>query len=159
MISSIEKLFDNYYNVLGKLGYIGQRETNTLLVSSFLMHYMMHKSSGISIQELRLIKRIFDCLGGTSCLSLDMPTGETSFISFTTQGDSSDSLFIIAPDGKLPTENINNNKIYLVPRLDEKGDPTNIYVEYFYTNNRWETLGESNSISNDTIDDIIKDII
>lgn len=40
----------------------------------------------------------------------------------------------------LPTENINPNKIYLVP--SETTGETNVYTEYTYKNGAWEKLGE-----------------
>ena len=40
----------------------------------------------------------------------------------------------------LPTENINDNKVYLV--LDSNGSEGNTYVEYLYVNGQWEELGK-----------------
>lgn len=42
----------------------------------------------------------------------------------------------------LPTENINDNKVYLV--LDSNGSEGNTYVEYLYVNGQWEELGKFN---------------
>jgi hypothetical protein len=39
----------------------------------------------------------------------------------------------------LPIENIDENKIYMVPTT---GGENNTYVEYLYTDGQWETLGE-----------------
>lgn len=41
---------------------------------------------------------------------------------------------------ELPTQNIETNKIYLVPGEDEKEN--NIYTEYLYVEDKWEILGE-----------------
>lgn len=41
---------------------------------------------------------------------------------------------------ELPTENINPNKIYLVP--SQTTGETNVYTEYTYKNGAWEKLGE-----------------
>ena len=40
----------------------------------------------------------------------------------------------------LPTENISDNKVYLV--LDSNGSEGNTYVEYLYVNGQWEELGK-----------------
>lgn len=53
------------------------------------------------------------------------------------------SLFIVPSDNKLPTADINPNKIYLIKK---DGTPTgNIYIEYMYVNSAWEQLGEYKS--------------
>ena len=40
----------------------------------------------------------------------------------------------------LPTENISDNKVYLL--LDSNGSEGNTYVEYLYVNGQWEELGK-----------------
>ena len=40
----------------------------------------------------------------------------------------------------LPTENISDNKVYLV--MDSNGSEGNTYVEYLYVNGQWEELGK-----------------
>ena len=40
----------------------------------------------------------------------------------------------------LPTENISDNKVYLV--IDSNGSEGNTYVEYLYVNGQWEELGK-----------------
>ena len=40
----------------------------------------------------------------------------------------------------LPTENVSDNKVYLV--LDSNGSEGNTYVEYLYVNGQWEELGK-----------------
>lgn len=40
----------------------------------------------------------------------------------------------------LPTENISDNKVYLL--LDSNGSEGNTYVEYLYVNGKWEELGK-----------------
>ena len=40
----------------------------------------------------------------------------------------------------LPTENISDNKVYLV--MDSNGSEGNTYVEYLYVNGKWEELGK-----------------
>ena len=40
----------------------------------------------------------------------------------------------------LPTENISDNKIYLV--IDSNGSEGNTYIEYLYVNGQWEELGK-----------------
>ena len=40
----------------------------------------------------------------------------------------------------LPTENISDNKVYLL--LDSNGSEENTYVEYLYVNGQWEELGK-----------------
>lgn len=152
MIEALKIMIDNYYNVLGKLGYIRQRETNTLLVLSFLWKFMCYKSNGITKDEIKKLSDMFECLIDNSCLSINIPYEILPLVTPSSHGGSSSELFIVVPDGNLPAEDIDANKIYLVPRLDEDGDPTNVYVEYFYTDNHWETLGESNRISNESID-------
>lgn len=39
----------------------------------------------------------------------------------------------------MPIENIDENKIYMVPTI---GGENNTYVEYLYADGQWETLGE-----------------
>ncbi len=61
------------------------------------------------------------------------------------------SLFKLAPEGKLPTTNIDPNKIYLVSA--SKSENQNVYAEYIYTGDstgaydatKWEKLGEMQS--------------
>ena len=47
-------------------------------------------------------------------------------------------LFEVVPS--LPTENINDNKIYLVYQSDGEGN--NLYIEYIYASGHWEELGK-----------------
>lgn len=42
---------------------------------------------------------------------------------------------------KLPTENIDTDTIYLVPKSDTEKADDNIYNEYVYVNNKWELIG------------------
>ena len=151
MIEALKIMIDNYYNVLSKLGYARQRETNTLLVLSFLWKFMCYKSDNITKDEIKKLNDMFECLIDNSCLSINIPYEILPLVS-PSHESSGEDLFIVVPDGNLPTEDIDTNKIYLVPRLDENGDPTNVYVEYFYTSNHWEALGESNNISTEDID-------
>lgn len=46
-------------------------------------------------------------------------------------------LFVIVTE--LPTEDIDDNVVYLVP--NSEGKETNIYIEYVHTTNGWEELG------------------
>lgn len=158
MIATLKNIYDNYFNVLSKVGYIRSKETNTLLILAFLKNYLCFRSEGISINEIKDINNMFECLVTNSCLASDLPPEIKAIIGNGSQdSDSIDSrLFIVLPDGKLPTTNIKTNKVYLLPRVDENGDVTNIYTEYIYVNNRWENLGESNSISDNAIDTIFE---
>lgn len=155
MTEALKKLFDSYYNVLCKVGYMSQNNTNILLIIAFLRHYLGYKASYITKKELKEITDMFECLLNNSCLTLDIPQKLSALIDMTPSGDTSGAaLFIEAPEGKLPTEDISKNSIYLVPREDAV--ETNIYTEYFYKNNKWENLGESNSITEDTIDTLFE---
>lgn len=53
-------------------------------------------------------------------------------------GNIDTTLFLIVR--KLPTNDIQSNKIYLVPNQNGQGD--NVYVEYLYVEGVWEKLGE-----------------
>lgn len=52
------------------------------------------------------------------------------------------SLYIVPTDNKLPTSEINPNKIYLIKDGTVTG---NVYTEYMYVNNAWEKLGNYES--------------
>lgn len=54
----------------------------------------------------------------------------------------------------LPTENIDEKTIYMIPSPDGKGD--NIYEEWMYINNKWEMIG---STSVDLTDYYTKDVV
>lgn len=45
---------------------------------------------------------------------------------------------------QLPTENILENVIYLIPKSDDTSEDNN-YLEYIYINNSWEQLGDKNA--------------
>ena len=59
-------------------------------------------------------------------------------ISNVIQGGGNVDLFEVVQS--LPTENISDNKVYLV--LDSNGSEGNTYVEYLYVNGQWEELGK-----------------
>ena len=50
------------------------------------------------------------------------------------------TLFVIPENGQLPTSNIKENKIYLIPN-SETGNQDS-YIEYVYANGQWEKFGE-----------------
>lgn len=157
MIGALKDIFDSYYNVLCKVGYIRQKETNILLIISFLRNYLCFNANSVTLKELKELTDMFECLINNSCLALDIPEEISSLVpTYSSDEVPNKELFIVVPDGVLPTKDINENKIYLIPRLDENGDPTNIYTEYFYKNNRWENLGESNPIEEESIDSLFE---
>ena len=55
------------------------------------------------------------------------------------KGDTGSIKFIIVT--VLPTEDIDESAIYLVPNLDAETD--NAYIEYIYVDGKWEKLGET----------------
>lgn len=55
------------------------------------------------------------------------------------KGDAGQIRFIIV--NALPTENIDESAIYLVP--SEETETGNVYAEYIYVDNKWEKLGET----------------
>ena len=55
------------------------------------------------------------------------------------KGDAGQIRFIIV--NVLPTEDIDESAIYLVP--SEETETGNVYAEYIYVNNQWEKLGET----------------
>lgn len=54
---------------------------------------------------------------------------------------------------ELPTENIEENKIYLVKNEDGTGD--NLYAEYLYVNGAWESIGSTDQIVMSVEDDTL----
>lgn len=64
---------------------------------------------------------------------------ENSLINYATKDDLSNiPKFAIEVVQSLPTENISNTTVYLLPG---NGDAGNLYTEYIYVNNIWEILG------------------
>lgn len=55
-------------------------------------------------------------------------------------GDITIDLSLYRIVAELPTENIEENKIYLV--LSNKGEEENVYTEYVYDGKKWEKLGD-----------------
>ena len=53
-------------------------------------------------------------------------------------GNIDTTLFLIVRE--LPTDNIQSNKIYLVP--NQNGQGNNVYIEYLYVEGVWEKIGE-----------------
>lgn len=60
---------NQYYNVLGKIGYMSDKHTASLLVLTFLYNLIYHDYRGyISKEDYMIIERALNCLYGSSCL-------------------------------------------------------------------------------------------
>ncbi len=78
------------------------------------------------------------------------------------KGDTGTSLIDFVIVQTLPTEDISENTIYLVPSLDS--ETQNLYDEYIYVNNNWEKIGSksidlSNYYTKTQVDNLIASAI
>ena len=65
----IYSILDNYFNALGKLGYISYSQVEKLLILVFYRDFVYNDYEGlISKEDYHYIERALDCLYGSSCL-------------------------------------------------------------------------------------------
>jgi hypothetical protein len=69
MDNYVYNAIDTYFSTLGKLGYVNNKSTNSLLVLIFLFNLMYNDYRGyISQEDYHTIERALNCLYGTNCL-------------------------------------------------------------------------------------------
>ena len=60
--------FNRYYTVLEKTGYIKDKDTNKVLLLSFLTEFIQDYKDFITEEDYNLISKIIQCVSGSSCL-------------------------------------------------------------------------------------------
>lgn len=54
----------------------------------------------------------------------------------------------------LPTENINNKKVYVILDSNASTDSQNVYNEWMYINNKWEKIGSTGVATSTDVQDM-----
>ena len=59
---------NRYFTVLEKTGYIKDKDTNKVLLLTFLSEFLQDYKDYITEEDYNLISRIIQCMSGSSCL-------------------------------------------------------------------------------------------
>lgn len=69
MVNFVYNAINNYFTVLTKLGYISNRNAQSLLILQFYYNLIFNDYRGyISKEDYRTIEKALNCLYGTNCL-------------------------------------------------------------------------------------------